>query len=46
VISTIGAKVQFIPAAAASFAPIAAEFLMAAKSQLADYAKGIGLMVL
>jgi hypothetical protein len=37
-------KVQFNPTAASS--AIAADFLMATKSQLAASAKGIGLMVL
>jgi hypothetical protein len=39
-------KVQLIPTAAASSAAIAADFLIASISQLADSANGIGLIVL
>ena len=42
-ISTIGAKVQFNPAALASFAANLADLLIASISQLADSARGIGL---
>ena len=45
-ISTIGANVQLIPAAEASFAPSEAEFWISFRSQLADSANGIGAIVL
>ena len=44
--STIGAKVQFIPTADASIAAILAEFSMMDKSQLAASPNGIGKSVL
>ena len=43
--STIGAKVQFWPAAEASIAAIRADRSIASRSQLADSARGIGKIV-
>ena len=44
--STIGANVQFVPAAEASKAAILAEFSISFRSQLAASASGMGLKVL
>jgi len=44
--STIGAKVQFIPTAEASIAALRADFSISGKSQLAASARGIGAIVL